>query len=46
MMMKIDNHKYETVKDFLIDINLICSNALEYNPDKVPGGKMGFKIPE
>ncbi|XP_069742501.1 ATPase family AAA domain-containing protein 2B isoform X3 [Narcine bancroftii] len=40
MMMKIDNHKYETVKDFLIDINLICSNALEYNPDKVPGDRI------
>ncbi|XP_060709644.1 ATPase family AAA domain-containing protein 2B isoform X1 [Hemiscyllium ocellatum] len=40
MMMKIDNHKYETVKDFLVDINLICSNALEYNPDKVPGDRI------
>ncbi|GCB74482.1 hypothetical protein scyTo_0003572 [Scyliorhinus torazame] len=40
MMMKIDNHKYETVKDFLIDINLICSNALEYNPDTVPGDRI------
>lgn len=39
VMTKIDTHKYLTVKDFLVDIDLICSNALEYNPDKDPGGK-------
>ncbi|XP_037606730.1 ATPase family AAA domain-containing protein 2B isoform X2 [Sebastes umbrosus] len=37
---KIDNHQYLTVKDFLLDIDLICSNALEYNPDKDPGDKV------
>ncbi|XP_064196818.1 ATPase family AAA domain-containing protein 2B isoform X1 [Anguilla rostrata] len=40
MMTKIDTHKYLTVKDFLSDIDLICSNALEYNPDKDPGDKI------
>lgn len=39
VMTKIDTHKYLTVKDFLVDIDLICSNALEYNPDKDPGGE-------
>lgn len=32
MMVKIDYHKYETAKEFLNDIELIVSNALEYNP--------------
>ncbi|KAL3192576.1 hypothetical protein MRX96_058990 [Rhipicephalus microplus] len=32
MMVKIDLHKYQTVAQFLQDIELICSNALEYNP--------------
>lgn len=41
VMTKIDTHKYLTAKDFLVDIDLICSNALEYNPDKDPGGKEG-----
>lgn len=40
VMTKIDTHKYLTVKDFLVDIDLICSNALEYNPDKDPGDKV------
>ncbi|XP_029451862.1 ATPase family AAA domain-containing protein 2B [Rhinatrema bivittatum] len=40
IMTKIDKHKYLTVKDFLKDIDLICSNALEYNPDKEPGDKI------
>lgn len=39
IMTKIDTQRYLTVKDFLADIDLICSNALEYNPDKDPGGK-------
>lgn len=39
IMTKIDTHKYTTAKDFLKDIDLICSNALEYNPDKDPGGE-------
>uniref|UniRef100_A0A3Q3GH50 ATPase family AAA domain-containing protein 2 n=1 Tax=Labrus bergylta TaxID=56723 RepID=A0A3Q3GH50_9LABR len=40
VMTKIDTNKYFTVKDFLVDIDLICSNALEYNPDKDPGDKV------
>lgn len=39
VMTKIDTHQYLTAKDFLVDIDLICSNALEYNPDKDPGGE-------
>lgn len=39
VMTKIDTHQYLTVKEFLVDIDLICNNALEYNPDKDPGGK-------
>lgn len=39
VMTKIDTHQYLTVKEFLVDIDLICSNALEYNPDKDPGGE-------
>lgn len=39
IMSKIDLHRYQTVKAFLDDINLICSNALEYNPDKTPAGR-------
>ena len=38
MMTKIDLHQYDAVKQFLDDINLICSNALEYNPDRDPSG--------
>ncbi|XP_062267496.1 ATPase family AAA domain-containing protein 2B [Platichthys flesus] len=40
VMTKIDTHKYLTVKEFLLDIDLISSNALEYNPDKDPGDKV------
>ncbi|XP_072539266.1 ATPase family AAA domain-containing protein 2B isoform X2 [Salminus brasiliensis] len=40
IMTKIDTHKYTTAKDFLMDLDLICSNALEYNPDKDPGDKI------
>lgn len=40
VISKIDKHNYLTTKDFLIDIDLICSNALEYNPDKDPGDKI------
>uniref|UniRef100_A0A3Q3VST2 Bromo domain-containing protein n=1 Tax=Mola mola TaxID=94237 RepID=A0A3Q3VST2_MOLML len=40
VMTKIDTHQYLTVKDFLVDIDLICNNALEYNPDKDPGDKV------
>lgn len=38
MMTKIDLHKYLCVGDFLTDIDLICHNALEYNPDRDPSG--------
>uniref|UniRef100_A0A663MP16 ATPase family AAA domain containing 2B n=1 Tax=Athene cunicularia TaxID=194338 RepID=A0A663MP16_ATHCN len=40
IITKIDKHNYLTAKDFLTDIDLICSNALEYNPDKDPGDKI------
>uniref|UniRef100_A0A8I3PD71 ATPase family AAA domain containing 2B n=2 Tax=Canis lupus familiaris TaxID=9615 RepID=A0A8I3PD71_CANLF len=40
VITKIDKHNYLTAKDFLKDIDLICSNALEYNPDKDPGDKI------
>ena len=38
MMTKIDLHRYQTVTQFIQDIDLIASNALEYNPDKDPSG--------
>ncbi|XP_044149184.1 ATPase family AAA domain-containing protein 2 [Bufo gargarizans] len=40
VISKIDLHKYQTVKEYLKDIDLICSNALEYNPDKNPGDRL------
>uniref|UniRef100_A0A8D0L9Z8 ATPase family AAA domain containing 2B n=1 Tax=Sphenodon punctatus TaxID=8508 RepID=A0A8D0L9Z8_SPHPU len=40
VITKIDKQNYLTAKDFLTDIDLICSNALEYNPDKDPGDKI------
>lgn len=40
MMTKIDQYAYESAKDFLADIEQICSNALEYNPDRNPEGKL------
>ena len=39
MMTKIDQHAYESAKDFLTDIEQICLNALEYNPDRNPEGE-------
>ncbi|NXP77134.1 ATAD2 protein, partial [Ramphastos sulfuratus] len=39
VLSKIDLHQYLTAADFLKDIDLICSNALEYNPDKDPGDR-------
>lgn len=39
MMVKIDLRQYHTVAQFLQDIDLICSNALEYNPDRDPTDK-------
>ena len=38
MMNKIDQHHYNNVAAFVDDINLICSNALEYNPDHCAEG--------
>jgi len=38
MMTKIDLHKYQSVQQFRQDIELICCNALEYNPDRDPQG--------
>ncbi|XP_074141446.1 ATPase family AAA domain-containing protein 2B isoform X2 [Sminthopsis crassicaudata] len=40
VITRIDKHSYLTAKDFLNDIDLICNNALEYNPDKDPGDKI------
>ncbi|XP_074941848.1 ATPase family AAA domain-containing protein 2 isoform X2 [Phalacrocorax aristotelis] len=40
ILSKIDLHQYLTARDFLKDIDLICSNALEYNPDKDPGDRL------
>nr|CAH7737226.1 unnamed protein product [Callosobruchus chinensis] len=39
MMMKVDFHKYECARDFLNDIELICQNALEYNPARTSADK-------
>lgn len=40
MMSKIDLHQYQTVQAFVDDIDLICRNALEYNPEKDPQSKL------
>ncbi|XP_062347452.1 ATPase family AAA domain-containing protein 2 [Cinclus cinclus] len=40
VLSKIDMHQYQTARDFLKDIDLICSNALEYNPVKDPGDRL------
>ncbi|XP_043485205.1 ATPase family AAA domain-containing protein 2-like isoform X3 [Leptopilina heterotoma] len=40
MMTKIDMHSYLCARDFLDDIDLICRNALEYNPDRDPADKL------
>ncbi|XP_007435947.1 ATPase family AAA domain-containing protein 2 isoform X2 [Python bivittatus] len=40
IISKIDLHQYLSAKDYLKDINLICSNALEYNPDRDPGDRL------
>lgn len=40
MMTKIDLHCYQSVSQFLDDIDLICHNALEYNPDRDPSDKL------
>ncbi|XP_015588936.1 ATPase family AAA domain-containing protein 2 isoform X2 [Cephus cinctus] len=40
MMTKIDMHCYLSAREFLDDIDLICRNALEYNPDRDPADKL------
>ncbi|XP_051878939.1 ATPase family AAA domain-containing protein 2-like isoform X2 [Pristis pectinata] len=40
IMSNIDLHKYMTVKEYLHDIELICNNALEYNPDRDPADRL------
>ncbi|XP_038246742.1 ATPase family AAA domain-containing protein 2 isoform X5 [Dermochelys coriacea] len=40
VICKIDLHQYLTARDYLKDIDLICSNALEYNPDRDPGDRL------
>ncbi|XP_070796449.1 ATPase family AAA domain-containing protein 2 isoform X1 [Pituophis catenifer annectens] len=40
IISKIDLHLYLSAKDYLKDIDLICSNALEYNPDRDPGDRL------
>ncbi|CAL1262176.1 unnamed protein product [Larinioides sclopetarius] len=40
MMTKIDLQRYETVDQFLSDIDLVCQNALDYNPDRDPSDKI------
>lgn len=40
MMSKIDLHQYQSVKEFMEDIDQICLNALEYNPDKDPQSRV------
>ncbi|KAJ4930997.1 hypothetical protein JOQ06_025298 [Pogonophryne albipinna] len=39
VLSKIDRHQYETVKEFLYDVDLIWQNALEYNPDRDPSDR-------
>lgn len=34
MMTKIDLHRYNSAQEFLLDIDLIVRNALEYNPER------------
>ncbi|XP_043277332.1 ATPase family AAA domain-containing protein 2-like isoform X2 [Venturia canescens] len=40
MMTKIDMHAYLCARDFLDDVDLICRNALEYNPERDPADKL------
>lgn len=43
MMTRTVLCKYETISQFLQDIDLICSNALEYNPDFIFYNKEGSR---
>lgn len=40
MMTKVDLHRYSSAHEFLTDIDLICKNALEYNPAKTQEDKL------
>ncbi|XP_067006517.2 ATPase family AAA domain-containing protein 2 [Anabrus simplex] len=40
MMTKIDLHRYMCAQEFLDDVDLLCRNALEYNPDRDPADKL------
>ncbi|XP_014667126.1 PREDICTED: ATPase family AAA domain-containing protein 2-like isoform X1 [Priapulus caudatus] len=40
MMSKIDTHRFQTVQEFMDDVNLIVTNALEYNPDRDPSDRL------
>ncbi|KAM6349574.1 ATPase family AAA domain-containing protein 2-like [Podargus strigoides] len=40
VLSKIDRHQYLTARDFLKDMDLICSNALKYYPDKAAGDRL------
>lgn len=42
VLSQIDLHKYETVAAYLHDVDLIWQNALEYNPDRDPSGRLGI----
>uniref|UniRef100_A0A672S375 ATPase family AAA domain containing 2 n=1 Tax=Sinocyclocheilus grahami TaxID=75366 RepID=A0A672S375_SINGR len=42
VLSQIDLHKYETVVAYLKDVDLIWQNALEYNPDRDPSGRLSF----
>ncbi|XP_048116651.1 ATPase family AAA domain-containing protein 2-like isoform X2 [Alosa alosa] len=40
VLSNINSHKYTTAKDFLLDVDLIWINALEYNPETDPEGRL------
>ena len=40
MMQKINSHRYNTCAQYLLDVDLITSNALKYNPDRDPIDKL------
>ncbi|KAI1243444.1 hypothetical protein IHE44_0001065, partial [Lamprotornis superbus] len=40
VLSKIDMRQYLTARDFLMDIDLICSNALQYNTKKRSAGHL------
>ena len=40
LLYNIDSHQYSTCTEFLADLDLITTNALEYNPDRDAFDKM------